>query len=271
MKADLTRNTFDPRKHFARVLMQQGRVQLDADWNEQAAILLRYLQTLAADLIGDAGGPRDHCGFGISALPGVKNDFEIGSGRYYVDGILCEADGETVSISFVSKTLAPAMKVKVDQWTLDGKAFEVNQYLELFDDSPRPGGSKFTPIVTQIQNVDEEHQQITLQSLDNSNLAIPDHPALQRLITYVHQPDYPDPDPLPGSGDFIVYLDVWERHITYVEDDSIREVALGGPDTATRGKVVWQVKIAAGQAGAPRTGSSPCDHFTFTDKDLEAN
>jgi hypothetical protein len=36
---------------------------------------------------------------------------------------------------------------------------------------------------------------------------------------------------------------VWERHITTVEDDSIREKALGGPDTATRTKVVWQVKL----------------------------
>ena len=40
MKGDFTRNTFDPDKHFLRVLMQQGRVQLDSDWNEQAAILL---------------------------------------------------------------------------------------------------------------------------------------------------------------------------------------------------------------------------------------
>ena len=43
MKADLTRDTFHPLKHFARVLTQQGRVQLDADMNEQAAILLRLL------------------------------------------------------------------------------------------------------------------------------------------------------------------------------------------------------------------------------------
>ena len=41
MKADLTRDTFHPLKHYSRVLMQQGRVQLDADMNEQAAILLR--------------------------------------------------------------------------------------------------------------------------------------------------------------------------------------------------------------------------------------
>jgi hypothetical protein len=35
---------------------------------------------------------------------------------------------------------------------------------------------------------------------------------------------------------------VWERHVTWIEDDSIREPALGGPDTCTRAKVTWQVK-----------------------------
>jgi len=40
MKADLTRDTFNPAKHYSRVMMQQGRVAVDADWNEQASILL---------------------------------------------------------------------------------------------------------------------------------------------------------------------------------------------------------------------------------------
>ena len=40
---DITRATFHRVKHFSRVLMQQGRVQLDADWNEQVSILLHYL------------------------------------------------------------------------------------------------------------------------------------------------------------------------------------------------------------------------------------
>ena len=40
MKGDFTRDTFDAAKHFSRVLMQQGQVQLDADWNEQTSILL---------------------------------------------------------------------------------------------------------------------------------------------------------------------------------------------------------------------------------------
>lgn len=90
MKADLTRDTFDPLKKFTRVLMQQGRVQLDADWNEQASILLHYLRTLAADLIGPAGGPLGNCGFGLSLDAAFSEDFRIGAGRYYVDGHLCE-------------------------------------------------------------------------------------------------------------------------------------------------------------------------------------
>ena len=52
MNGDLSRVTFDKINHYTRVVMQQGRVQLDADFNEQTAILLHYLQTLAADLIG---------------------------------------------------------------------------------------------------------------------------------------------------------------------------------------------------------------------------
>ncbi len=93
MKGDFTRDTFDSFRHFSRVLMQQGRVQLDADFNEQAAILLHYLRTLATDLIGPYGGPEgNNLGFNISFLPNDGGNFTIGKGRYYVDGILCEND-----------------------------------------------------------------------------------------------------------------------------------------------------------------------------------
>jgi Family of unknown function (DUF6519) len=68
---------------------------------------------------------------------------------------------------------------------------------------------------------------------------------------YAAQPDWPVPadDTLAaaikaanGQGTFWLYLDVWERLITRIEDPSVREKALGGPDTAARAKVVWQVK-----------------------------
>src|SRR5262249_11013445 len=105
MKGDFTRDTFDASRHFSRVLMQQGRVQLDADWNEQAAILLHYLQALAADLIGPHGGPAKEDGtagdgFRIAVATddkgnAITNDFAIMRGHYYVDGILCENDSDT--------------------------------------------------------------------------------------------------------------------------------------------------------------------------------
>jgi hypothetical protein len=49
---------------------------------------------------------------------------------------------------------------------------------------------------------------------------------------------------LPGRpGYYLVYLEGWERHITELDDPGIKEVALGGPDTATRSQLVWQAKL----------------------------
>jgi hypothetical protein len=58
--------------------------------------------------------------------------------------------------------------------------------------------------------------------------------------------DWPPPNPDPKATQpplrsVLVYLDVWERHVSAVELDDIREKALGGPDTATRAQMVWQV------------------------------
>src|SRR5215469_3508599 len=132
MKADLTRNTFSAFNHFRRVLMQQGRVQLDADWNEQAAILLHNLESLAADVIGQAGGTQ--FAFAISPIPlspAITNDFRIGLGDYYVDGILCEADSNPIYI-FTPTLNGGVATVGADTLTLDGAQFQPNQYVELF-------------------------------------------------------------------------------------------------------------------------------------------
>ncbi|MFD5750780.1 DUF6519 domain-containing protein [Streptomyces sp. NPDC127033] len=94
MHADISRDTFRPERHYSAVLAQQGRVQLDADANEQAAIQLARARTVAADLIGRYGGPRDATGFAVGFVPGKRelDDLTIGGGRYYVDGILLDAD-----------------------------------------------------------------------------------------------------------------------------------------------------------------------------------
>src|SRR5882757_7159913 len=89
-RGDFTRDTHDPLKRFSRVLMQQGRVLLDADSNEQTSILLHYLRTLAADLIGPHGGSGDSFKIGDTDEKGnvISSGFSIGPGNYYVEGFL---------------------------------------------------------------------------------------------------------------------------------------------------------------------------------------
>lgn len=38
-------------------------------------------------------------------------------------------------------------------------------------------------------------------------------------------------------------MHAWNRHVTAIEDDYLREVALGGPDTCSRIQTMWQVKL----------------------------
>jgi hypothetical protein len=160
MKSDITRDTFRQTKHFSRVISQQGRVYVDADWNEQTSILLHYLRTLAMDLIGPYAAPVVGGGFTLKAdADGLK----IGAGRYYVDGILVENETEC-----------------------------------LYTQQPYS--------------------------------ALPADDAFAKNIT------------AKADASYWVYLDVWERHVTSLEDDSIREAALGGPDTCSRAQVAWQVR-----------------------------
>jgi hypothetical protein len=258
MKVDVSRDTFHAYKNYLRVLMQQGRVQLDANWNEQVAILLRSIQALAADLIGPAAGPESQCGFLISPLKSNPKalDFQIGFGRYYVDGLLCEASYLPLPIF---RTLTQDV-YEVRNWSSDFEQKTVPDY-ELFDDSPTPAG---TPVAVRISKPDSTSNTVTIQTLNNSTIPTFQNPKLRRLLTYLRQPDSIasttlgaiSPPSLP-AGASQIYLDVWERVITYVEDDSIREVALGGPDTAARSKLVWQVKWTPAVTD-PATGATAC-------------
>jgi hypothetical protein len=70
MPGDYSRKILDRRKHYSGVLMQQGRVQLDADWNEQLDISLHRTRTEAVDMIGPCGAPVGRDGFDVSIAPG---------------------------------------------------------------------------------------------------------------------------------------------------------------------------------------------------------
>lgn len=169
MAGDYSRVSFDSRKRFAAVLMQQGRVQLDADWNEQAAILHRRMEVQAREVFGRVAASRfgTQDAFRIGIVAGPPRDLSIQPGRYWVDGRLAEA---------------------------------------LASDGAPP--------------------------------------------TYLRQPFLPAPPALPQQGGAIVYLETWEREVTWVEDPALLDVALGGVDTAARLQAVWQVRVLARQDAA---------------------
>jgi hypothetical protein len=140
------------------VRLQQGRLLLDADWNEQVDITTHLAETALLDALGRRGGPLHEAGFALRPAPGSANVWGgvIGAGRYYVDGILCQNEFET-----------------------------------LFSGQP-----------------------------DLIGAALP-----------------------TDTGTYLAYLDVWQRHVTALEHPDLLEVALGGPDTTTRTRTVWQVKL----------------------------
>jgi uncharacterized protein DUF6519 len=199
MKGDITRQAFRARNHYRGVLQQQGRVQLDADWNEQVLLQDHLDRLVTEDTIGPHGAPEHAAGMAIAAKDGTPLGGPVAAGRlwispghYYVHGILCENE---------------------------------------------------------------------------------------EVVRLEDQPDLPGVR-LPGDlGPHIAFLDVWHRLITSAEQPSLREVALGGPDTTTRSKTVWQVKVRpAADSLPPRIGSgrlraraeasgpvtSPCDAPTGT-------
>ena len=93
MSFDLSRIRFDARRDFLGVVMQQGRVQLDADWNEWVAQLARRIQAGSYDTFNGSVVPRTTPdGFHIEATAGA---ITIGVGRMYVDGLLAENHGGT--------------------------------------------------------------------------------------------------------------------------------------------------------------------------------
>ena len=78
---------------YSGVLAQQGRLLLDAELNEQNAILLDYLRRLTTDLIGPFAGPIHHAGFAVEPVvqDGKCHAVRLGRGHYYVYGLRCEA------------------------------------------------------------------------------------------------------------------------------------------------------------------------------------
>jgi hypothetical protein len=171
MSSDFSRQRFNPANDFSSVLMQQGRVQLDADWNEWNEILDRRWRSETIDIMGRGVVPLEtpH-GFEILLSGG---SLTIGRGRIYVDGLQAENHGA--------------------------------------------GNLEFDPVLAESRGIDP--------------------------IPYDKQLYFPNAPALPeAGGPHLVFVDVWEREVTYVEDPDLVENAVG-VDTTSRLQTAWQVRV----------------------------
>jgi hypothetical protein len=251
MRGDFSRFSHQPHQHYAGVLMQQGRVTLDADWNEQFDIEDHRWRTQTIDTIGRACAPEDHPGFGLTLTPD-GTDLVISPGRIYLDGILVELPAGTV----VGVETIEGQTVVVRHLEPDGRALAEGQWVEVTS----AAAGDHEPVLTRITSVDLPDRTLGVQD-DLSAFADDDAAVVRRVTTYLTQPFFPASSPPPfgdgfhpedwGGATHVVYLDVWRRHVTAIEDPVIREVALGGPDTATRVQTVWAVRILRDVEGEP--------------------
>jgi hypothetical protein len=260
MKADLTRSTFRHERHYSGVRMQQGRVQVDADWNEQVDIDAHLDETTRIDVIARCGMPEDDAGFEVTPAAG-SSDLLLSAGRAYVDGILCENDASPIAAE------VDAGSAKLASLVADGRELEADEWIAI-------SATGVGPFTARITSVDTANLSIafapSLAAADVTALDKAKDAVVGRIASFLRQPDFPGVPPAQLEADqglYLAYLDVWERHLTALEDGSIREIALGGPDTATRTQTVWQVKLERlGDPNADITCATVPDWSTFTDE-----
>jgi hypothetical protein len=245
MKADITRRTFDPAKHYAAVMFGQGQVQVDADLNEQQEIGRYRTETLGADVVGPTGVPKADNGFEVTVAPDGR-DLLVSPGRIYVDGILCENAPQIAPASVVGAT-----EIRPSVGAPDGRGYAAGQWVEVFIAG--------TPHMVQVAAVDPNGS-LKLASTPAGLPAAGSTVDIRRVTSYRSQPDRFVADPFdPANPDHLVAnayrieLDVWHRHMGRVEDPSIGDVALGDAESASRVRVVWQLRLV--QAGPVGAGS----------------
>jgi len=117
MKGDFSRISFDAKKHYRAVLMQQGRLQLDSDWNEQVQMMEHRYNAFFQSMVGRSGTPKND---GMKLY--VENDeLKLSGSVYYIDGLLIENEG-LITLDVPPST--GAYLYYIDAWTREVSAAE---------------------------------------------------------------------------------------------------------------------------------------------------
>jgi len=175
---------------YSGVLAQQGRFLLDAELNEQNAIVLDYLRRLTTDLLGPFAAPRHRAGFEVTPIPDASGEkcaaVELGPGHYYVYGLRCEAPRPDDEPTQIGHTRAAPFVVYLVVWE---QAISAIQAPELLD----PALGFDTPDTTRRRQVRWRPQLATHLPGSDVDLTELDR---ERIIDHFHHHNA-DPERLP--------------------------------------------------------------------------
>ena len=97
MAGDRARVSYDPKRKWRGVIAQQGRVTVEADWNEAATIGEERDRYVTLDVVGPVGTPDG--GYAVTAVPATgeqaastPDHLTIGKGTLYLGGERLDLD-----------------------------------------------------------------------------------------------------------------------------------------------------------------------------------
>ncbi|HEY7816150.1 MAG TPA: DUF6519 domain-containing protein, partial [Nakamurella sp.] len=190
---DISRTTFVPTRHYTGVRMQQGRVQLDADWNELVDIERHLGAAAATDAFGPVGMPKAAAGFELTVSPDGA-DLLMSPGRSWVDGTLCELEAERTAVTVVA-----GATLTVDAIVLDGVELLRHDWVEI--------GGDLGSTVARVSAVDTANLTVTV-GLAPATETLGAGLGLSRVASYARQPDLPDPPSVTQDGDDPPHLEL---------------------------------------------------------------
>ncbi len=171
MSSDRARISYDEHRQYRAVVMQQGRVTVEADWNEAQQIVNEEIRKETLDIVGSSGTPDKGYAIDLTGQPTqLPFDFSVCPGTMYVGGL--------------RTFLADPVKYSVQGDWLD----------------------------------------------------------------YSTDPDWVDLSAKSSTNNELIYLYLREQEVSAVEDLALREVALGGPDTAQRLRLIQRIKRLSTEA-----------------------
>lgn len=229
--SDVSRSLHQPLKQYSAARLEEGRPLLDADFNEGAALRDEERRAFLVDLIGATGSPDEGFSPGrplpISGRPPTQTavlreetslpvqSVVLGATSQFVHAVSLRAGA--IYVGGLRFALAQPEHVAMQRGFLQMQGRDLPSVSPLRSPSPDSPGNR-SPWVSPRSS----------------------SPLVRRSPT---SPSSPHPQNFPPFSNFY-FLNAWEQEVSAIEDEELREVALGGADATTRVRRMHRVETA---------------------------